>query len=519
MADHMRAAKPPVVLCILDGWGWRDEVSDNAIRLARTPSFDRLWAENPHTLLQASGEDVGLPPGQIGNSEVGHMNLGAGRVVWQDLPRIDQAINADALVTNTHLVDFIGRLSANGGTCHLLGLASSGGVHAHLRHIAALAKIVSAAGVPVTIHAFTDGRDTPPRDARAELATLTQALAIPHVNIGTVIGRYWAMDRDNRWDRVMRAWQALVTGTTSGGRAATADEAIEAAYTAGVGDEFIEPTIIGNYPGMRNGDGILCANFRADRVREILEAILNPEFDGFPRLRVPVISTALGMVSYSSDLDRLMSSIFEPKSLTQVLGDVIAQAGRTQLRIAETEKYPHVTFFFNGGEEHSYPGEDRILVPSPKVATYDLQPEMSALGITEQLLAALAGDPHNFTLVNFANPDMVGHTGDLAAAIKAVETVDQCLGRLTRAVEQAGGQMIVTADHGNCEVMRDPVTGGAHTAHTLNPVPILVTGSPSSAARALRSGRLADVAPTVLALMGIDQPPDMTGTSLLVPAG
>ncbi|MEM1401604.1 MAG: 2,3-bisphosphoglycerate-independent phosphoglycerate mutase, partial [Pseudomonadota bacterium] len=460
------------------------------------------------------GQDVGLPDGQIGNSEVGHMNIGAGRVVWQDLLKITQSIEKGELADNSALTDYAMKLSAGGGTCHLMGLVSPGGVHAHEDHIIALAKQMAAAGIRTCIHAFTDGRDTAPKSAAKSLATLSQAIeGLDGVEIATVIGRYFAMDRDKRWERVEKAYQAIKSGV--GTSFDTPHAAIEAAYGAGTTDEFVEPAIIGSYSGMKDGDGILFANFRADRARQILSAFLDPGFDGFAAAP-PTIAAACGMVEYSEAHNQWMSSLFPPKSLTHVLGQVVAGAGRKQLRLAETEKYPHVTFFLNGGEEAEFDGEDRIMVPSPKVATYDLQPEMSAPDVADALVNAINLTKYGLIVVNFANPDMVGHTGDLAAAIKAVETVDACLGRAVDAAETAGAAMLVTADHGNCETMRDPDTGEPHTAHTLNVVPAMLVGVDPSAWM-LADGKLADVAPTLLALAGLAQPAAMSGTSLLVP--
>jgi 2,3-bisphosphoglycerate-independent phosphoglycerate mutase len=501
----------PVVLCVLDGWGWREERADNAVAQAATPAFDALWSACPRGFLDASGEDVGLPDGQIGNSEVGHMNLGAGRVVFQDLPRIDRAIADGELARNGALAGLIATLRDTGGTCHLMGLASPGGVHAHQRHMAALANRVVAAGVPVVVHAFTDGRDVGPTTARDQLAAFVADLDAG-VRIGTVCGRYFAMDRDHRWERVKTAYDAIVHAR--GARATDAVAAVAAAYAAGTTDEFVPATVIDGFAGLRDGDGILFANFRADRAREILDALLDPGFDGFDRGRAPAVAAAVGLVEYSEALAKRMATILPPKVLTRVFGEVVADAGLTQLRLAETEKYPHVTFFFNGGEERRYRGEERIMVPSPKVATYDLQPEMSAREVADRLVEAIEADRFDVAVVNFANPDMVGHTGSLPAAIKAVETVDGCLGRLAEAVRRKGGTLLVTADHGNCEMMRDPVTGGPHTAHTLNRVPILLAGGPAGT-RSLADGRLADVAPTLLALLGLPQPEEMTGRSLL----
>jgi 2,3-bisphosphoglycerate-independent phosphoglycerate mutase len=499
----------PVMLVVLDGWGWREEAADNAVRQASTPVFDRLWAASPHAFLRTSGRDVGLPEGQMGNSEVGHLNIGAGRLVMQDLPRINEAVAGGDLEQAPALRGLIAKLEETGGTCHLMGLVSPGGVHSHQDHAAALARILAAAGVPAALHVFTDGRDTPPRSA-AEYVGKLQAALPASVAIATVCGRYYAMDRDNRWERVTKAYDALVDA--AGARFPDAAAAVADAYARDVSDEFIVPAAIGGYQGMRDGDGVLSFNFRADRVREILAALLDPAFSGFARRRQPRIAAAAGMTEYSDSLNRLMTTIFPPQSMANVLGEVVARAGRAQLRMAETEKYPHVTYFLNGGREEPYPGEDRILVPSPKVATYDLKPEMSAPEVTDKAVAAIASGKYDLMVLNYANPDMVGHTGSLEAAIRAVETVDAGLGRLAEAVGRAGGALLVTADHGNCEMMRDPETGGPHTAHTTNPVPIFVVNGGS---QSLADGRLADVAPTLLELMGLDKPAEMTGVSLL----
>jgi 2,3-bisphosphoglycerate-independent phosphoglycerate mutase len=502
----------PVMLVILDGWGWREEEADNAVRQARTPSFDALWRSSPHAFLRTFGRDVGLPDGQMGNSEVGHLNIGAGRVVMQDLPRIDAAMADGTLASIPALNRLIATLKASGGTCHLMGLVSPGGVHSHQDHAVALARAVASAGVPACLHAFTDGRDTPPRSAAGYLQSLAAALP-REVAIATVCGRYYAMDRDNRWERVEKAYRAMVEG--EGPAFADAQAAVAHAYGEGVSDEFIIPAVIGGYPGIRDGDGLLSFNFRADRTRQILTALLDPTFSAFARRRVVRFAAAAGITQYSTELDAFLDTLFPPVTLPNVLGETVAKAGRTQLRMAETEKYPHVTYFLNGGEERPYPGQDSILVPSPKVATYDLKPEMSAPELTEKAVAAIASGRYDLIILNFANPDMVGHTGSLPAAIKAVETVDAGLGRIADAVRHAGGALLVTADHGNCEVMRDPVTGEPHTAHTTNLVPVMLAGSD---AHALADGRLADVAPTLLALMGVPQPQEMTGRSLIRPA-
>lgn len=499
----------PVMLMILDGWGWRDEASNNAVRLARTPNFDRFWASSPHAFLRTSGSDVGLPDGQMGNSEVGHLNLGAGRVVMQDLPRINQAVEDGSLKQALEASGLIAKLKASGGTCHLLGLVSPGGVHAHQDHAVALAKLLVEAGIPAVIHVFTDGRDTPPRSAADYVAALEAALP-REVRVATVCGRYYSMDRDHRWERVELAWQALALG--EGEQLPDANAAIAAAYAADVSDEFIRPAVIGGYRGMKDGDGLLSFNFRADRIREILAPLLYAEFSGFPRPRQPKLAAAVGMTSYSSELDPLMPALFAPQSLANGLGETVSKAGLKQIRFAETEKYPHVTYFFNGGREEPYEGEARSMTPSPKVATYDLQPEMSAPELTEKVVAAVESGQYDLFVLNFANPDMVGHTGVLAAAIKAVETVDAGLGRIADAILSKGGALLVTADHGNCELMVDPVSGNPHTAHTTFPVPVMVIGSD---AKVLADGRLADVAPTLLALLGLEQPAEMTGGSLL----
>lgn len=516
MSPTQPKPKRPVVLCILDGFGWREETADNAVAQAKKPNFDRLWAAGPRAFLQASEGNVGLPDGQIGNSEVGHTNLGAGRVVLQELPRIDKALKDGAFATNPALVQLVEKLRVSKGACHLLGLVSPGGVHSHQRHVLGLAVAVASAGVPVVVHAWTDGRDVPPQSAAEQVAWFETELAkVPGARIGTLQGRYWVMDRDKRWERVSDAYQAIVDA--KGDATGTAVAAIKAAYANDVTDEFIRPAVLTGYAGMKDGDGILCANFRADRVREILTALLVPNFDGFARDRVVKFVGAVGVAEYSEALNAFVGTMYPPQRLHHVLGEVVAEAGKKQLRAAETEKYPHVTFFFNGGRETPYDGEDRIMVPSPKVATYDLQPEMSAAELTDKVAAAIDTGRYDMVIMNYANPDMVGHSGSLPAAIKAVEAVDQGLGLIDAAVKRQGGAMLVTADHGNCEMMRDPETGGPHTAHTLNKVPILLADAPDGIA-GIADGKLADIAPTILALMGLPQPAEMTGKSLLRPA-
>jgi len=499
----------PVMLVILDGFGWREATADNAVRLAKAPNFAALWSGYPHAFLHTSGRDVGLPDGQMGNSEVGHLTIGAGRVIKQELVRIGDAVADSSIAKLPAFVKLVETLKQTGGTCHLMGLVSPGGVHSHQDHAAGLAQHLSKAGVKTVVHAFTDGRDTPPQSAKDDLARLHAALPTD-VKIATVTGRYYAMDRDKRWDRVSRAYAALTEA--EGAHFDDPEKAIQAAYDAGKFDEFVPASVIGDYAGMNDGDAVLCFNFRADRVREILAALLDPAFDGFPRDRMPKFSAAVGMTRYSDALAPFMTWLFDAEHLNHILGQVVAEAGKTQLRMAETEKFAHVTYFLNGGQETLFPGEDRILVPSPKVATYDLQPEMSAAELTDRAVEAIDGGKYDMIVLNYANPDMVGHTGDLKAAIKAVETVDTGLGRIAEALKRQGGALIVSADHGNCELMKDPETGGPHTSHTTNPVPVVVM---SASHGAIKDGSLADLAPTILDLMGIPIPKEMTGHSIL----
>lgn len=497
------------MLVILDGFGWSETSADNAVKQADTPVFDRLWAAGQTAFLRTCGRDVGLPDGQMGNSEVGHMNIGAGRVVMQELPRIYTAIETGSIAETPAVKTLVAALRKSGGVCHLMGLVSPGGVHAHQDHAVAIAALLTRAGIPVAFHAFTDGRDTPPQSGREDLARLRAELP-PSVPIVTVCGRYFAMDRDKRWDRVQKAYDVIVSG--DGPRAHDLDSVLATSYLAGITDEFVPPTVIGEYAGMNDGDGLLSFNFRADRIRQLYDALLDPDFEGFPRAHVIRFACAVGMTRYSDHLAGRIEVIFPPQSLEDLLGDVVSAAGRRQLRMAETEKYPHVTYFMNGGREAALPGEDRIMVPSPKVATYDLQPEMSAPELTDRAVEAIGSGQYDLIVLNFANPDMVGHTGNLAAAIRAVETVDTALGRIAAALDEAGGVLLATADHGNCETMRDPETGAPHTAHTLNVVPLLLSGVPGAT---LSDGRLADLSPTLLALMGLEQPLLMTGHSLL----
>lgn len=502
------------LLCILDGWGWRPgDDPDNAIAQARTPNYSRLLKDCPHATLQTSGAAVGLPKGQMGNSEVGHMNIGAGRVVAQDLPRIDVAIEDGSLARRPVLLAMIDKVKASKGAVHLMGLLSPGGVHAHQDHIVALVKVLAGQGVPVFVHAFLDGRDTPPKSARGFVEKfLADIDGLAGVRLATLSGRYYAMDRDKRWDRVAQCYGAMVDADAR--RFDDAFAAIDASYDADVTDEFVVPVVLGDYAGMTDGDALLFANFRADRAREISTALLDKGFDGFARARTIAFCAAAGLTEYSEQLKPLMEAVFPPEDVRETLGEVVAEAHKKQLRIAETEKYAHVTFFLNGGREDVFDGEDRILVPSPKVATYDHKPEMSAYQVTDKLEAAILSGQYDLIVCNYANPDMVGHTGVMDAAVKAVDTIDECLGRLMAAIDKNGGVMLLTADHGNIEVMKDPKTGEPFTAHTTLDVPVIVYNGPKGAT--LNNGRLADVAPTMLELMGLDKPAVMTGHSLLV---
>ncbi len=500
----------PVVLCILDGWGLRDDPTANAPALAHVPAYRQIMATCPQAQLITHGPDVGLPTGQMGNSEVGHTNIGAGRVVAMDLGQIDLAIEDGSFAREEALVAFIAALQASGGAAHLMGVISDGGVHGTLAHVLAAAKAITAAGVPVRVHAITDGRDVAPSSADRFIPELQAALP-EGAQVATVIGRYWAMDRDNRWERVRTAYDAMVHG--QGDAAAGAIQAVAQAYAAGKTDEFIPATVIAGYTGMAPQDGLFCLNFRSDRAREILAAIADPAFAGWDRGPAPALAARLGMVEYSAAHTAWYPAVFPKRQIRNGLGAWVAAHGLTQFRLAETEKYPHVTFFLNGGVETPYPGEDRYMAPSPKVATYDLQPEMSADEVSTAFVGAIRLG-YDLIVCNYANPDMVGHTGSLPAAIKACEAVDRGLARVVAALQAVGGAMILTADHGNCEVMVDPVTGAPHTAHTTNPVPVALVGGPAGVT--LRNGRLADLAPTLLDLMGLPQPAEMTGRTLII---
>ncbi|NOE19508.1 2,3-bisphosphoglycerate-independent phosphoglycerate mutase [Ruegeria atlantica] len=499
----------PVVLCILDGWGVSDDTQANAPYLANTPTFDAIMAKCPHATLTTHGPDVGLPSGQMGNSEVGHTNIGAGRVVAMDLGQIDLAIEDGSFFDNKALQAFISKVKSSGGTAHLMGLVSDGGVHGHLNHIIAATKAITDAGVPVALHAVTDGRDVAPKSALTYFSQLEEGLP-EGARVVTVSGRYFAMDRDNRWERIAEAYDAMING--KGRAASTALDAVDHAYNQSESDEFITPTVLQGYKGVTDGDGFFCLNFRADRAREILRAIGEPGFAEFETGPRPKLSALLGMVEYSDGHNAYMTAVFPKRAIVNTLGEWVAKQGLRQFRLAETEKYPHVTFFLNGGKETPEKGEDRYMPKSPKVATYDLQPEMSSAEVTAKFVEAIE-QGYDLIVTNYANPDMVGHTGDLQAAIKACEAVDAGLAQVVAALEKAGGAMILTADHGNCEVMVDPETGGPHTAHTLNPVPIALVGGPEGAQ--VRQGRLSDLAPTLLDLMNLTKPSEMTGESLL----
>ena len=502
----------PVVLVVLDGWGYRNEREGNAIQLADVPTWDRVWSRAPRTLLDASGLAVGLPEGQMGNSEVGHLNLGAGRVVMQDLVRIDLAIRDGSFVDITAFADACAHVRETGGTLHLMGLIGDGGVHAVDRHLFALFDLAERRGVPRTaLHALLDGRDTLPKSALGFMQE-TLARAAGRAVVASLGGRYFGMDRDRRWDRTQLWYNAAVLGV--GPTVSDPVVAIRAAYDRGESDEFIKPIVVAKdgeaIAPFRDGDALICFNYRSDRMRQMVRALTDPAFDGFPT-RHPHIPVAT-MTSY--DQTFAVPVAFPPQSMARIVAEVLADRGRTTLRTAETEKYAHVTYFFNGGIEVPYAGEERILVPSQKVATYDLMPEMSAPGITDVLCHAIETRSHDFMLCNYANGDMVGHTGSIPATLKAVETVDACLTRVVAAAERAGARLLITADHGNCEQMIDPATGGPHTAHTTNPVPFLIIDSDGGDEELRTGGALCDVGPTILRMLGIEQPDEMTGTDL-----
>ena len=515
------AAKQTTVLIVLDGWGYREETRDNAIANGNTPVWDRLWRDNPHTLVSGSGLDVGLPAGQMGNSEVGHMSLGAGRVIYQNITRIDQAIADGSFFDNPVYVGAVDAAVARGGAVHVFGLMSPGGVHSHEEQILAAIRLAHRRGASkVYLHAFLDGRDTPPRSAQPSLEKADALFAeLDCGRVASITGRYYAMDRDNRWDRIEQAYRLLTEGEAPYS-ATSSGKALAAAYAREENDEFVLPTAIaapGDEPALvADGDAVLFMNFRADRARQLTRAFVEQDFSEFARRRVPDLAGFVMTTEYAADIDAPCA--FPPETLDNVLGDIIAQRGMTQLRIAETEKYAHVTFFFSGGREAEFDGEERVMVPSPDVATYDLQPEMSAPELTDQLVAAIESGRYDLIVCNYANGDMVGHTGVYEAAIRAVETLDTCLGRIETALLASGGQALVTADHGNCEQMLDYDSGQNHTQHTTELVPLVYIGARQVSLSA-DGGILADIAPSLLTLIGVDQPAEMTGHSLVSVAG
>ena len=504
-----RGQRTPVVLIVLDGWGFRPGRDGNAIELGETPTWHALWSKAPRTLLNASGLAVGLPEGLIGNSEVGHLNLGAGRVVPQDIVRISDAIDRGAFFELQPLVDLCRAIKRRGGTLHLPALIGTGGVHATDTHLIAAVQLGQKFDLPVAVHAWLDGRDTPPKSGLGFMEELVAAVGRSggRAVVSDVIGRYYAMDRDKRWERTKLAYDAMVRGV--GAIAPDPVTAVRQAYAAGESDEFVRPRVIQDTPRIKDGDGVFCVNFRADRMRQIVRALAVEGFDGFDVRDRPKIDLVT-MTQYDETFQ--FPSAFPPVVLARIVAEVLSGHGMTMFRTAETEKYAHVTYFFNGGFETPYPGEERLLVPSPKVATYDLMPEMSAAGVTDVLCKAIEDGAHDFILCNYANGDMVGHSGVLSATVKAVETVDRCLTRVLKSAEKRGARLIITADHGNCELMIDPVTDGPHTAHTTNPVPLVTVGD---GARSLRhGGALCDVGPTVLGMLGVEAPAEMTGRDL-----
>lgn len=511
----MTSTPKPLVLIILDGFGHSESPEYNAIFAANTPVYDRLRATQPHGLISGSGMDVGLPDGQMGNSEVGHMNLGAGRVVYQDFTRVTKAIRDGDFFENPVLTGAVDKAVGAGKAVHILGLLSDGGVHSHQDHLIAMAELAAQRGADkIYLHAFLDGRDTPPRSAQSSIELLDATFAkLGKGRIASLIGRYFAMDRDNRWDRVSAAYN-LIVDSVADYTADTALAGLEAAYARDENDEFVKATRIGEAVKVEDGDAVIFMNFRADRARELSRAFVEPDFNEFPRARQPKMAAYIGLTQYSAKI--AAPAAFAPSSLNNVLGEYLAKNGKTQLRIAETEKYAHVTFFFSGGREEPFEGEERILIPSPKVATYDLQPEMNAPEVTDRIVEAIEQQRFDVIVVNYANGDMVGHTGVFEAAVKAVEALDTCVGRIVEALEKVDGEALITADHGNVEQMEDACTGQAHTAHTSEPVPFIYVGKRKVKVR--EGGVLADVAPTMLKLLGLEKPAEMTGTSILVDA-
>jgi len=512
----MSSRPKPVVLIVLDGWGMRHQREHNAIAGARKPVWDRLWRESPHAAIRTSGSAVGLPSGQMGNSEVGHLNIGAGRVVYQEFTRVSRSIRTGSFFSNRTLTDAVDMAVGCNTAVHILGLLSPGGVHSHEEHIHAMARLAVERGAPrVYVHAFLDGRDMPPKSAGPSIAAMNAVFAeLGRGRIASISGRYYAMDRDNRWDRVAKAYDLLVDGTAEF-EAPDAADALELAYARGETDEFVKPTRIvcaGEPPvAIRDGDVVINMNYRSDRVRQITRALVQPGFDAFHRSVVRRLAVYVSLTEYSKDFD--VPIAFPPERLKNGFGEYIASLGLHQLRVAETEKYAHVTFFFNGGVEQPFEGEDRLLIPSPKVSTYDLKPEMSAGEVTDAMVGAILGGRYDVIICNYANADMVGHTGNYAAAVQAIETIDHCMGRVIEALHTVGGEMLVTADHGNAEQMVDEEAGQPHTAHTNNLVPLIYVGSRRASLRA--DGALCDLAPTLLQMMGLAQPQEMTGRSLI----
>ncbi len=505
-------AKKPLVLIIMDGWGYREEAENNAVLAAKTPNLDALWAERPHSLISGSGLDVGLPAGQMGNSEVGHVNLGAGRVVYQELTRIGKEIGEGTFFTNPALCGAVDKAVSQGKAVHIMGLLSPGGVHSHEDHLLAMMELAVKQGADkVYLHAFLDGRDTPPKSAKASIEAVNAKFAeLGKGRLVSLVGRYFAMDRDNRWDRVEAAYNLIAKGEG----AFTVDDAVaglEQAYQRGETDEFVKATHIGAPVAIEDGDALIFMNFRADRAREITRAFVEDDFTGFARQQRPALGDFVMLTQYAADIPA--SCAYPPESLSNTLGEWLAKHDKTQLRISETEKYAHVTFFFNGGVEQTFPGEERILIPSPKVATYDLQPEMNSTELTDKLVGAIESGDFDVIICNYPNGDMVGHTGIFEAAVKACEAVDHCIGRVVTALEKVGGECLITADHGNAEQMADPASGQPHTAHTSDPVPLIYFGRK---ARAVEGGVLSDIAPTMLTLMGMDVPAEMTGKPLFI---
>lgn len=499
----------------MDGWGYSEDARSNAIMAANTPVWDRLWERCPHTLINTSGAEVGLPDGQMGNSEVGHLNLGAGRVVYQEFTRVSRSVRTGSFFTNRTLVDAVDGAIAREGAVHIFGLLSPGGVHSHEEHIHAMARLAAERGAArVYVHAFLDGRDMPPKSAAASLQAMNQVFAeLGRGRIASIIGRFYAMDRDNRWERVQQAYRLLVEGEAKF-TAPDAELALQQAYERDETDEFVQATRIvppGEEPvTIEDGDAVLFMNYRSDRARQLTRAFIDPAFEGFERERVPELSSFVSLTEYNKDFD--IPVAFPPERLENVFGEYIAKLGLRQLRLAETEKYAHVTFFFNGGREEVFEGEERILIPSPKVSTYDQKPEMSAPEVTDALVDAIKSGKYDAIICNYANSDMVGHTGKFAAAVAAIEALDRCIGRVVEALEQVGGEMLITADHGNAEQMEDVQNAQPHTAHTRNPVPLLYVGRPG---RLNTQGALCDIAPTLLTLMGLAVPSEMRGHNLL----